>query len=72
MRKKEIRERNPSDSPIPRKKNNKRDKEVVDVLTNLGTPTLSSMKITTTKWVQPRRRRSNKIKKIQKNRSPIP
>jgi hypothetical protein len=45
---------------------------VDDVLTTLGTPTVNPLKITTTEWVQPRRRRSNRIKKSQKKRIPIP
>jgi len=44
---------------------------VVDSLTSLGTPTASPLKLTNLKWVQPRRRISNRIRKSQKKKIPI-
>jgi hypothetical protein len=45
---------------------------VANVLTSIGIPIIIPLKITTAEWVHPRRRRSNKIKKSQKKRTPIP
>jgi hypothetical protein len=49
-----------------KKKLDEKDKEVVDALTALGTPIVSPLKITSAEWVQPRRRRSNRIKSQKK------
>jgi hypothetical protein len=53
-----------------RRKVDEKDKEVVDALTALGTPSVSPLKITSAEWVQPRRRRSNRIKRSQKKKIP--
>jgi hypothetical protein len=39
-------------------------------LTTLRTPSFGSLKITSAEWVQPRRRRSNIIKRSQKKKIP--
>jgi hypothetical protein len=49
-----------------KQKLDEKDKEVVDALTALGTPTVIPLKITSAEWVQPRRRRSNRIKSQKK------
>jgi hypothetical protein len=46
-----------------------RDKEVVDHITALGTPSINPLKLTSAEWVQPRRRRSKRIRSQKKNRS---
>jgi hypothetical protein len=52
-----------------KKKIDEKDKEVVDALTSLGTPTVSPLKITSAEWVHPRRRRSNRIRRVKRRKS---
>jgi hypothetical protein len=48
------------------KKLDEKDKEVIDALTSLGTPTVIPLNITSAEWVHPKRRRSNRIRSQKK------
>jgi hypothetical protein len=53
------------------KKVDEKDKEVVDSLTYLGAPSVCPLKITSVEWVQPMRRRSNRIRRSKNKKRQI-